>query len=175
VVCLGYRRADVGHPLDGYGLVVAETEGLRTTACGFFSTKFPGRAPAGHVLLRGFVGGARDPGAARLSDAELADTVHREMAPTLALAAPPVLVRAFRWPEATPQMLVGHLERVALLERRLATHAGLRVTGAGLRGTGIPDTVGDARRTAAGALDWIRAGDIPSPAYTEAGGPAKSR
>jgi oxygen-dependent protoporphyrinogen oxidase len=156
VVCLGYRRGDVRHALDGYGLVVGESEGLRTTACGFFSTKFPGRAPDGHVLLRAFVGGARDAEALSLSDAELTETVQREMAPVLGLSAPPVLSRVFRWPAATPQLLVGHLARVAEADRRLARHPGLFLTGAGLRGTGIPDTLADARRTAGAAADWIR-------------------
>jgi protoporphyrinogen/coproporphyrinogen III oxidase len=172
VVCLGYRRADVHHPLDGYGLVVAESEGLRTTACGFFSTKFPGRAPDGDVLLRGFVGGARDPGVLALSDAELADTVHREMAATLGLRAAPRLSRVFRWAEGTPQMQVGHLELVATVDRRLAGHPGLFLTGAGLRGTGIPDTVADARGSAGQALDWTRGASIPSGTYRPADEPS---
>ena len=61
VVYLGYRRADVAHPLDGYGVVIPRGEGLRASAFGFVSTKFPGRAPEGHVLLRVFLGGAREP------------------------------------------------------------------------------------------------------------------
>ena len=69
---LGYRREDVAHPLDGYGMVVPRTEGLRTTATSFVSTKFAHRAPAGHVLLRGFLGGARDGGVLDLSDEEMA-------------------------------------------------------------------------------------------------------
>ena len=59
-VLLGYRREDVSHLLEGYGLVIAGRERLRTTALSFVSTKFPFRAPEGHVLLRGFLGGARD-------------------------------------------------------------------------------------------------------------------
>jgi oxygen-dependent protoporphyrinogen oxidase len=55
-VLLGYRREDVAHPLGGYGMVVPQTEGIRTTALSFVSTKFPHRAPEGHVLLRGFLG-----------------------------------------------------------------------------------------------------------------------
>jgi oxygen-dependent protoporphyrinogen oxidase len=43
-------------PLNGYGLIVPKTEGLRTTALSFSSTKLPGRAPEGHVLLRAFLG-----------------------------------------------------------------------------------------------------------------------
>jgi oxygen-dependent protoporphyrinogen oxidase len=155
VVCLGYRRRDVRHPLDGYGLIVPESEGLRTTACGFFSTKFPGRAPDGHVLLRGFVGGARDPDVLAEADASLRDRVHGEMSPVLGLSAAPVLSRVFRWVGATPQMQVGHLDRLAALERRLAGCPGLFVTGAGVRSTGIPDTISDARRTAGAALDYI--------------------
>ena len=50
---IGYRREDVAHPLNGYGMVVPQTEGLRITALSFVSTKFPYRAPEGHVLLRG--------------------------------------------------------------------------------------------------------------------------
>lgn len=155
VVCLGYRRRDVQHPLDGYGLIVPESEGLRTTACGFFSTKFPGRAPDGHVLLRGFVGGARDPDVLAQGDASLQERVHREMSPVLGLSAAPVLSRVFRWDAATPQMQVGHLDRLSGLEHRLAGCPGLFVTGAGVRGTGIPDTIADARRTAGAALDYI--------------------
>ena len=74
------------------------------------------------------------------------------MGPVLGLSGTPVLTRVFRWPSATPQMEVGHAGRLGALERRLASWPGLVLTGAGLRGTGIPDTVGDARRAAA-ALD----------------------
>lgn len=147
-VLLGYRREDVGHPLDGYGLLVPRTEGLRTTACSFFSTKFPGRAPEGHVLLRGFVGGVRDPDAVNLDDDALSGIVEREMAPVLGLRGETTLRRVFRWPGGTPQMEVGHAERLAALERELARAPGLYLTGAGVRGTGIPDTVADATRVA---------------------------
>jgi protoporphyrinogen/coproporphyrinogen III oxidase len=168
-VYLGYRREDVTHPLDGYGLIVAEREGLRTSACSFFSTKFPGRAPEGHVLLRGFVGGARDDGALLADDRELVERVHGEMAPLLGLAAPPMLTRIYRWPCATPQMEVGHSSRMDVLERRLAAIPGLVLTGAGLRVTGVPDTIADARRAAATAL--TPAPEPPAAARRAAGSP----
>ena len=147
-VYLGYRRADVAHPLDGHGLIVPETERLDTAACSFFSTKFPGRAPEGHVLLRGFLGGVRHPASAQGDDEDLVARVHNEMAPVLGLHGWPVLTRVFRWPSATPQIEVGHRERMAALERRLAAHPGLFLTGSGLHGTGIPDCVADARAVA---------------------------
>jgi protoporphyrinogen/coproporphyrinogen III oxidase len=70
------------------------------------------------------------------------------MAPVLGLRARPVLRRVYRWPSATPQMEVGHRERVAAVERRLGAYPGLAITGSGLRGTGIPDCVADARAVA---------------------------
>ena len=171
VVCLGFAREQVRHPLDGYGLVVAD-ERLRTTACGFFSTKFPGRAPDGHVLLRAFLGSARDPGVLDLTDERLLDTVLAEMGPVLGLTGRPALARVFRWPEGTPQMEVGHLERVAALDRNLAAVSGLAVTGAGLRATGIPDTIADARRSAAALVDAAAGNNVPSGTYREVNGRA---
>jgi oxygen-dependent protoporphyrinogen oxidase len=150
-VLLGYRREDVSHPLDGHGVMIPWTEGRRTSACTFFSSKFPGRAPEGHVLLRGFLGSARDPRALEATDAELAGTVVEEMAPLLGLRGQPVLARVYRWPGATPQMEVGHLARMARVEERLARLPGLSLAGAGLRSTGLPDCIADGRAAAASA------------------------
>jgi oxygen-dependent protoporphyrinogen oxidase len=150
-VLLGYRRDQVRHPLDGYGMVVPVGEGLRSSACSFVSTKLPGRAPEGHVLLRGFLGGVRDPSVLDLGDDGLVETVRREMGPVLGLSGDPVLARVFRWPAGTPQLEVGHLERMRELECSLAAVPGLILTGSGLRGTGIPDTIADGQRAAASA------------------------
>ena len=136
----------MAHPLDGYGMVVPKTEGLRTTALSFVSTKFPHRAPEGRVLLRGFLGGVRDPRCWRLTDEEMIETVKRDMHPVLGLRGQPVMGRVFRWPGGTPQLEVGHLERMAAVETDVAKVPGLHLTGAGIRSTGIPDSVADGTR-----------------------------
>lgn len=161
VVYLGYRRADVAHPLDGYGVVIPRGEGLRASALGFVSTKFPGRAPEGHVLLRAFLGGARDPDVLDAGDEALVDRVTAECAPLLGLRGAPVLSRVFRWPQATPQMEVGHAARMAWIDAQAEARRGLYLSGAGLRGTGIPDMVADGARQAARAAAWL-AGDQAS-------------
>jgi oxygen-dependent protoporphyrinogen oxidase len=147
-VLLGFRREDVTHPLDGYGFVVPRSEGRRMSACTFVSTKLPGRAPVGHVLVRGFLGGIHDPAVLDGEDGALAKTALDEMTPVLGVRGAPVLTRVYRYPLATPQMEVGHAERLAAIERAAAEVPGLFLTGAGLRGTGLPDVIGDARRTA---------------------------
>jgi oxygen-dependent protoporphyrinogen oxidase len=156
-IALGYRRDDVAHRLDGYGFIVPRGEGLRCTACTFVSTKFPGRAPEGHVLLRAFVGGVRDPDVLDLADAELALLVRRELGPRLGLRGAPVLERVYRWPGATPQMEVGHLARMERLDAIVAGLPGLFLAGAGLRGTGLPDTIADAQRVAGAVSAFVAA------------------
>jgi oxygen-dependent protoporphyrinogen oxidase len=147
-VALGFRREDVGHPLDGHGLLIPRAEGLRTTACTFVSSKYPYRTPEGHVLLRAFVGGVRDRLSPGVGSEELVATVLGELGPLLGLRGGPVLARAFAWPEAMPQMEVGHVERMRAFDDRLQRWPGLCVIGAGLRGTGIADAVGEGRRAA---------------------------
>ena len=155
VLVLGYKREHVGHALEGYGLLVPRGEGLRTTALSFHSTKLQGRVPEGHVMLRVFMGGIKDGGVVDLKDAELLEIAEREMGPVLGLRGEPVLTRVFRWPHATPQMEVGHLARVALIEQATAAVPGLFLTGAGLRGTGLPDSIGDAQRAGTAAADYL--------------------
>jgi protoporphyrinogen/coproporphyrinogen III oxidase len=155
-VLLGYRREDVVHPLDGHGMVVPRTEGLRTAAVGFASTKFPHRAPEGHVLLRGVLGGARDPGAATLGDEEAVDTMKGEMAGILGLRGRPVTTRVVRWPDAIPQLEVGHLARMAAVEAEVASVPGLHLTGAGVRTTGVTDSVADGTRAGEAAAEASR-------------------
>jgi oxygen-dependent protoporphyrinogen oxidase len=155
-VLLGFRRQDVRHPLDGYGLVVPASEGLRTSALGFVSTKLPFRAPDGHVLLRGFLGGTRDPDALSLTDDEMIETVTRETAGVLGLHGRPTMTRVFRWPRATPQLEVGHLARMREVEREIGSVPGLFLTGAGVRSTGIPDSVQDGTRAGEAAAEASR-------------------
>jgi protoporphyrinogen/coproporphyrinogen III oxidase len=152
-ILLGFKRVDVRHPLDGYGLVVPASEGLRTNALSFVSTKLPFRAPDGHVLLRAFVGGVRDPDALSLSDDEMIEIVTNEMRSVLGLGGRPVVSRVFRWPSATPQLEVGHLERLRRVEREISTVPGLFLTGAGVRATGIPDMVADGTRAGEAAAE----------------------
>ena len=152
-VLLGYRREDVAHPLNGFGLVVPQGEGLRTTALSFVSSKFPYRAPDGHVLVRGFLGGVRDGGVLALRDEEMVETVQRDMSGILGLRGRPVMTRVFRWPAGTPQLEVGHLERMADVEKKAALLGGIYLTGAGIRSTGIPDSVAEGTRAAQAAVE----------------------
>jgi oxygen-dependent protoporphyrinogen oxidase len=152
-VSLGYRRADVAHPLDGFGFVVPRTEGRSILAGTFSSVKYPGRAPEGHVLLRCFLGGALDAGVLAEDDARLLSRARTELQAALGITAEPRLARVARWPASMPQYRVGHLARVETIERRLLTLSGLHLAGGAYRGVGIADCV---RSGEAAAEDVLR-------------------
>lgn len=146
---LGWPRAAIAHPLEGSGFVVARTSNdVRITACTWVSSKWDGRAPAGHVLLRAYLGGTHDPDAVDLPDEELAGIAVRELSAILSITGPPDVLRIVRWPDAGAQHEVGHIERMKALDARLAPLSRLFVTGSGFRSIGIPDCIADGRATA---------------------------
>lgn len=149
VVSLGFARDDVAHPLDAAGIVVPRIEGRRILAASFSSSKFPGRAPEGHVLVRTFVGGALDPSAALLDDEQLVALVRRELADVIGARGTPKLVQIDRWTRAMPQYHLGHVQRVATIRRRLEGIAGLAIAGAAYEGVGIPQTIASGQAAAA--------------------------
>ena len=141
VVSLGYDLKQIGHKLDGMGVVVPAIENSPILACSFSSQKYPHRAPPGKTLLRVFVGGARRPELAETPDADLLPLVLDNLRPLLGIAGPPEFCDIAHWPRTMPQYHVGHLERIARIEARLARLPGLKLAGSALRGVGVPDCI----------------------------------
>jgi oxygen-dependent protoporphyrinogen oxidase len=155
-VALAFTRAAVAHPLNGSGFVVPRVEGTGILAASWLSSKWPHRAAADYVLMRTFVGGARDPDAFDRTDEDLVATSLNALRPLLRITGPPLLTRVYRWERASAQHEVGHLDRQDRIDQALATHAGLFVTGSGFRGIGIPDCIADGRATAARVTEYLR-------------------
>jgi oxygen-dependent protoporphyrinogen oxidase len=138
--------------LDGFGFVVAARDKSRLMACTWTSTKFEGRAPHEHVLLRCFLGGPRNHALVDLPDAELVRLAREELRSIMGVKAQPVLARIYRWPQANPQYDVGHLERVGHIETLAADLPGLYLTGSAYRGVGIPDCIEQGQAAAQAVL-----------------------
>ncbi|MEI8371789.1 MAG: protoporphyrinogen oxidase [Planctomycetota bacterium] len=148
IVSLGYDLKQVGHPLDGMGVVVPSIEKSPILACSFSSQKYTHRAPAGKTLLRVFVGGAQRPELAEMPNAELLPLVLAHLRPLLRIEGEPEFCDIAHWPRTMPQYHVGHLERVARIEARLALLPGLKMAGSAFRGVGLPDCIHGGERAA---------------------------
>jgi oxygen-dependent protoporphyrinogen oxidase len=148
---LGFRRDDVTHPLDGFGMLVPELERRAILGVLFTSSLFPGRAPANHVALTVLVGGTRRPEIARLPTEELLRTVTPDLRELLGVREMPVFRRHAFWPRAIPQYNLGyerHLETLATVER---AHPGLRLGGQVRDGISVPACVLAGEKLAAGS------------------------
>ena len=155
IVTLACDRADIAHPLNGMGFVVPAVERRNLIACSFSSVKFAGRAHAGKVLLRAFVGGALQQEQALWPDAKLQDAVCGDLRQLLGLSATPTLCRVSRHPSAMPQYHVGHLERVERLEAAARRWPGLALAGNAYRGVGVPDCIRSGDNAARGMLSAL--------------------
>lgn len=154
-IAFGFRREQVAHPMQGSGFVVPRIERNPLLAATWVTSKWPHRAPDGHVLLRAFLGGGRDPRRLEQSDGELIDLAREALSEVMSISGEPIFSRIYRWTQQSPQYEVGHLERLAAIEAHLARFPGLFVTGSGFRSIGIPDCIADGRETAARAAAFV--------------------
>ncbi len=148
-IFLGYRREQVAHPLDGFGVLVPEVERRSILGVLFSSSLFVGRAPAGHVALTVIVGGTRQPEIARQSTEKLLTTIAPDLQQLLGVTGPPVFQRHAFWPRAIPQYNLGyetHLETMTNAER---THRGLFIGGQARDGIALPACIAAGERLAA--------------------------
>lgn len=148
IVYLAYEKSAIRTPLDGFGFLVAPAEGLNILGCVWNSSLFDGRAPQGTALLTVFVGGARNPQAARLTDADLVSVAHSELQQALGITSEPQLVAITRYDRAIPQYNLGHAARVQKVESLLKEIPGLNLIGNYLHGVSTGDVIKEAERVA---------------------------
>jgi oxygen-dependent protoporphyrinogen oxidase len=90
-------------------------------------------------------------------DRALIKLVREELQTIAGLTAEPSYVEVNRWDRAMPQYILGHLDRLEMMQRSLDRYPGLRLAGAAYRGIGIPDCIRDGTE-AAGKLIGLFAG-----------------
>ncbi len=129
IVHLAYRRSDVAHPLDGFGMLCPSGEQRKVLGTLWPSSLFPGRAPEGMVLTTSFIGGARHPELAQQDEEELIEMVIREQRNLVGATGDPVMARTTRWSHAISQYMAGHQEVMHAINRMEAMWSGLYLVG----------------------------------------------
>ncbi len=155
IVVTGHHERDIEHPLNASGLVIPAAERRQILSVSFASRKFAGRAPAGKVVLRTFVGGVLQPELLHRTDHEITQIVRWELADILGVRGVPTFVRVSRHEGAMPQYHVGHLDRVARIKTLLAEHPRLALAGNAYDGVGVPDCIQSGESAAARALSAL--------------------
>ncbi|TLM64989.1 MAG: protoporphyrinogen oxidase [Deltaproteobacteria bacterium] len=158
VICFGYARERIACDLDGFGYLIPRREGRSLLGTLWDSSIFPQRAPEGSVLLRSMMGGATNPAAINLSDADVVARTKADLKEIMGIKADPDFVRVFRHPLAIPQYLSGHSRRLAAISERLPSLPGLFLSGNAFFGVGLNDCVHAANRTAEQVAKRLSAG-----------------
>jgi oxygen-dependent protoporphyrinogen oxidase len=138
-VSLAYRAAQIGVALVGTGFVVQENAAPPLRACTFASLKFPGRAPAGHVLLRAFLSA---------TDQRAETVAHEALAAILHIDGPPLWSRVYEWPRGIPLYSPDHAARLADARRELDLLGSVALAGAGYDGAGVGACIKSGREAA---------------------------
>lgn len=147
MLAIGYRRSQVAHPLDGFGMLVPSCEPYHVLGAIFASTIFEDRAPDDHVLLMSFLGG-RNPEDAHLDQERQFEIATEELGELLGITGRPVFIESHTWPKAIPQYEVGYAETIARVEAMEKRMPGLRWTGNWRDGISVADVVRHGREVA---------------------------
>ncbi len=142
VLNLGFRTADVGHPMEGFGFLVPRVEPqFPLMGVLWADSIFPHYAPPDHRLIRVFIGGSRHPEAVSQSDEALQTTAIGALKELLGLRGDPVLADVCRYRSAIPQYHCGHREKIEKLRTIVSGVTGLHLVGNYLQGVSVNDCV----------------------------------
>lgn len=156
-VSVAFREDEVGVDMNAFGVLCPLVENRALLAATYSSTKWPGRAPQGKVLFRGFVGGPHNQEMLDRTDDALVELVLSELRSIVGVNpdAEPLFSRVFRWEGGMPQYTLGHLDRVAQIEERCAQIPGLAFAGGSYRGVGLPNCIESGEKGVAKVLaEW---------------------
>jgi protoporphyrinogen/coproporphyrinogen III oxidase len=159
-VVLGFRRRDVAHPLDGFGMLVPEIERFSILGTLFSSSLFPNRAPEGHVTLTSYVGGTRAPGLAVGSAESLIELTVRDLRSILGLTGEPTFQHCCFYPKAIPQYEVGYGNFKKLMDDLEVKAPGLFLAGNYRDGISLGDSIISGCKVAERVAAMLRGGKL---------------
>lgn len=154
-VVLGFRREDVAHPLDGFGMLVPAVERLHILGTLFSSSLFPHRAPAGHVLLTTYLGGVRAPELALRPEPELVAWTRRDLETLLGVRGAPTYQHVQVYPRAIPQYELGYGRFQALMDEIEARAPGVFLAGHFRNGISLGDSIIAGHDVAERIATWL--------------------
>jgi len=144
VLHLAWPAAAIARIPEGFGHLVVPQTGRRILGAVYTSSLFPNRAPEGQVLLTIFLGGARDPQVAALSETELVGHALRDLDAALGIRTEPKVVSLTRYTNALPQYDLGHESRLKILADTEQGWPGLAFIGNYRGGISVGDVVRNA-------------------------------
>ncbi len=98
-----FKKSSVKHPLDGFGGLHPQKEGLFAAGSIWNSSTFAGKCPEDEVLLTTFIGGELYRERALMPESEVLDRVTKELKKLHQITDEPTFQHFYRWEKAIPQ------------------------------------------------------------------------
>ncbi len=147
-VVLGYKREDVKHPVNGFGVLIPRKEGFRILGAIFSSSLFPRRAPSGYVTLTMYLGGAQNPEIALKSESELIKITDEDLKILLGANGKIAFAYTALNNKAIPQYNVGYGRFLKVFEDVEKSMPGLYFAGNYRNGVSLSDSIHSGLSTA---------------------------
>lgn len=155
-VVLGFRRQDVAHPCEGFGMLIPKVEGFKILGTIFSSSLFPNRAPGGHLTLTSYVGGERYPELAALPPEKLFALTCEDLRVLLGVSGQPTFQHCVFYPKAIPQYVVGYGRFRELMSQIEDKAPGLFLAGHYRDGVSLSDSIVSGCNVADRVREWVR-------------------
>jgi len=143
-IFLGIKHDDIGHRLDGFGFLIPTIEKRQILGCLWTSSLFSNRAPKNIAALNAFIGGARQPELAGLSDERIIQMTLDDLKTTMQLSGKPVYLNLTRWQKSIPQYELGYQEKMDILTQFEESQPGIVLAGNYRGGISVGDCVKNA-------------------------------
>lgn len=147
-LALGYRRDQIAHPLDGFGVLVPSKEPPNILGVLFSSSLFAGRAPDDHCLLTVMIGGRQRDDLAKASKKELISLAAEDLDTLLGVKGPPCFSHLTTWPRAIPQYTQAFGPWKQTLADLETNHSGLAFGGHAVDGIAMGASIQSGKRLA---------------------------
>lgn len=134
---LGFKRSEVEHPLDGFGMLIKQSEQSPLLGVLFSSSMFAHRAPDDHVTLTCMMGGSQTPDYATHEES----TVLKELGRLLGVTGQPTFRHRTSWQHAIPQYDLQYQGILDAMESCEQQHPGLHLAGNYRGGISVGDCI----------------------------------
>ena len=154
-VALAFRREQIAHSLDGFGVLIPKKEQMNTLGILFTSSLFPNRAPQGYALLTAFLGGSRGQKTADAPDSAVLELALADMRKLLGVTGRPVFEDVARVPLSIPQYNVGYGAVMAAIEGIEQRAPGVFIASSYRHGISVADCIVGGKAASGKVYDYV--------------------
>ena len=147
VAYIGYKKEDIGQPLDGFGFLIPAKEKKSFLGAIWSSVLFPNRNDDKYAGFTLFVGGARNPEIASADKEESLNNAIKEFREIMKISGEPVFKAHRYWQKAIPQYNLGYIEHERYFDEFEKKHKGIILSGNYRGGISVGDCIKNSELT----------------------------